>query len=192
MVESARDVQSSAPSNGADEMGSIRIDCARVVPNNNETNAPSGELGNTGPDELFDRARYAVSALKRRGRVGQPGNTLQLKTGLRSRQLLDAPDVVAWHAEQVSVIEADMGGTAELSALARASVREAARLEVIVAVLGDELLARGTLTGKGKCRAATMVYLQTLDRFTRLASTLGLSRRAKALPTIQDYMRGRE
>jgi hypothetical protein len=107
------------------------------------------------------------------------GNTLNLRHGLRSTQLLEQPNITAWHREQVDAITTDLGGDQELTALARASVREAARLEVILGALGDQLLAGGVLTGKGKMRAATTVYLQVLDRFTRLASALGLERRPK-------------
>ena len=147
-----------------------------------DTAAPSGELPAAGP-ELFERAREAVSALRGRGRQSNgraaKGNTLALRTGLRSQQLIEHPDIAEWHREQVEAISADLGGDAELSALARASVREAARLEVIVAALGDELLEHGVLTGKGKSRAATNVYLHVLDRFVRLTSTLGLERRQR-------------
>ena len=111
--------------------------------------------------------------------AGGPGNTLRLETGLRSRLLLEQPDVAAWHREQVEIITADLGGENELSALQRASVREVARLEVIVAALGNELLEGGVLTPKGAGRSATFVYLQVLDRFMKMAGTVGLQRRPK-------------
>lgn len=133
--------------------------------------------------ELFDRAREAVAALRGHGRQADgtagAGNTLNLRHGLRSHQLLEQPDIAAWHSEQVEVISTDLGGASELSALQRASVREVARLEVILAALGDELLEGGVLTGKGKMRAATTVYLQVLDRFVKVAATVGLQRRPK-------------
>jgi hypothetical protein len=152
---------------------------------------PSGELPPCEPD-LFERAREAVSALRGRGRrpdgrAGQ-GNLLALKTGLRSTQLLGLPDVATWHQEQVQAIEADLAGPSELSSLSRASVREVARLEVILGALGDELLEHGVLTGKGKTRSATNCYLQVLDRFVRLAGTLGLQRRARQVPTLDEVL----
>ena len=107
---------------------------------------------------------------------------MNLRHGLRSKQLLNQPDIAAWHQEEVTAIETDLGGEAELSALQRASVREAARLEVILGALGGELLEHGVLTGKGATRAATTTYLQVLDRFVRVANTLGLERKAKQLP----------
>lgn len=143
---------------------------------------PFGELP-PAESELFDRARAAVAALRGRGRQpnGQAGlnNTLRLTSGLRSKQLIEQPDIVAWHREQIQVITADLGGASELAALKRASIREAARLEVIAAALGDDLLNRGVLTGKGAMRAATTTYLQVLDRFVRITATLGLERKPK-------------
>jgi hypothetical protein len=151
---------------------------AQVLP----TVEPSEERPDVDP-ALFERAREAVSAIRGHGRRqnGQAaaGNTIALKTGLRSAQLLNAPDIAAWHTEQVNAITADLGGDAELSSLARGAVREAARLEVILAALGSELLAHGVLTGKGKTRAATSTYLHVLDRYVKLTGTLGLERRTK-------------
>jgi hypothetical protein len=152
---------------------------------------PSGERPAPTPQELFDRARDAVAALRASGsqcdrETGRflPGDTRNLKHGLRSERLVDQPDIAAWHREQVTEITTDLGGDAELTALARASVREIARLEVILAALGTELLQGGVLTGKGKTRAATTTYLQVLDRFTRLAATLGLERRQKRVDSF--------
>lgn len=145
---------------------------------------PSGELA-------FDRAKEAVSALRGQGRQanGQagPGNTLSLRHGLRSTQLLDNPDIATWHGEAVGAITSDLGGDAELSALARGTVREAARLEIILASLGTELLEHGVLTGKGKTRSATNVYLKTLDRYLKIVGTLGLQRRTKRLDLAQAF-----
>lgn len=157
---------------------------------------PSGELPPAAPD-LFDRARAAVSALRGRGRQanGQAGvgNTLALKNGLRSQRLLEHPDIAAWHVAEATAITADLGGETELSALSRAAVREAARLEVILGALGEELFAHGVLTGKGKTRSAATVYLKTLDRFVKLAGLLGLERRARKVPADPlAFIEGRE
>lgn len=148
---------------------------------------PSDELPAVDP-ELFERAREAVTAIRGKGRrpngQGGRGNMLNLRHGLKSRLLLEQADVSTWHREQVEAITADLGGDVGLSALARASVREAARLEVILAALGDGLLMGGVLTAKGKTRAATGTYLRVLDRFTRMVSTLGLSRRTRDVLTL--------
>jgi hypothetical protein len=153
--------------------------------------APFGELPPVDP-ELFERARVAVTALRGRGRQpnGQagPNNTLRLRDGLRSRQLIEQPDVAAWHTRQVEIITADLGGASELTALKSALVRELARLEVILSVIGDELQRTGVLTGKGKVRALTTLHLKVLDRFMKGAALLGLDRRSRQVSSLRDYL----
>lgn len=155
------------------------------------SDGPSGQLPPVDP-ALFERAREAVQALRGQGRQsnGQaaPSNTLAMRTGLRSMQLLKQPDVLEWHREQVAAIEMDLGGSDEMSTLARATAREAGRLEVILAALGEELLEHGVLTGKGKTRSATTIYLKTFDRFLKAATTLGLSRRPRRVPTLAEAL----
>jgi hypothetical protein len=145
---------------------------------------PSGELPPAEP-ALFEQAKAALSAIRGRGRRpnGQagPGNTLNLRSGLRSRQLLDVPDVRAWHCSEVAAIEADLGGPESLSALQKAAVHEVARVRLILASLGENLFEHGVLTTKGKTRAATATYLQVFDRFVRGVTLLGLERQARRL-----------
>lgn len=168
-------------------------DFDRTITDRSRDEPPSEERQTPDTTELFERAREAVSALRGHGRRadGKAGsaNTMAMKTGLRSTQLLQQPDIAAWHREEVESITTDLGGDAELTTLARANVREAARLEVILAALGTELLDGGVLTGKGHMRAATTVYLQVLDRFTRLSQAIGLERRAKRVQTVGEIMR---
>lgn len=145
---------------------------------------PAGERA-----DLLERARGALLALHGQGRqangqAGQ-GNFFGLKTGLRSAQLLDQPDIAAWHREEVAAILTDLGGDEELSALARTTVCEVARLKVILSALGTELLEGGVLTPKGRGRAAMTVYLQVLDRYQRLAASLGLERRQKPVHPLE-------
>lgn len=142
--------------------------------------------------ELFEQARAAVQRLKGRGRrvdgtFGE-GNTGALKHGMTSLQLLDHPDIREWHQSRVSAICADLGGLGELSALQVGLVREVARLEVVVAALGDDLLEHGAITGKGATRAATNVWLAGLDRYARLAGQLGLQRRTRRVPSVAEFM----
>jgi hypothetical protein len=155
---------------------------------------PFSELPPAEP-ELLERARQSLAALRGRGRTqtGQAaaGNTIALRDGLHSPRLLNVPAIASWHAEQVAAIEADLGGALELSALERGFVRELARLEVIVAALGEDVLQHGTLTGKGKTRAATLAYLRVLDRYERLAGRLGLQRKQKRVPDLQEYIASR-
>ncbi|MEO7190068.1 MAG: hypothetical protein ABI051_03330 [Vicinamibacterales bacterium] len=177
----------------ADEMGLNSLECARSVPTHNSAAPPFAELPAAGP-ELFEEARKAVGAIRHRGREGNGrfgmGNGGALKTGLRSRQLIDAPEVGQWHAEAVALITGDLGGSDELSHLSTATVREAARLEVILEALGQDLLVNGTLTAKGRQRAALTAYLGVLAQFARLTNQLGLSRKPKPVATLEQVMRG--
>jgi len=83
----------------------------------------------------------------------------------------------------------DMGG--DLTTLQLASVREVARLEVILAAMGQELLASGVTSGKGRMRALTSAYLMVLDRFVKLSATLGLERRAKRVQALHEVLDGK-
>ena len=104
-----------------------------------------------------------------------------------------------YRPEKCAAIAADLGGEQNLSALQRAAIREAARLEVICAALGHNLLQHGVLTGKGKTRAATLVYLHVFDRLLRASQLLRLDRKDGASggpnsPQVQFYIprNGRE
>jgi hypothetical protein len=119
-----------------------------------------------------------------------PGSSLNIRHGLRSTQLLEQPDISAWHQERVAAITTDLGGDGQVAATASPIVRELARLEIIAAALGTELLEHGVLTQKGAMRAATTTYLQVVDRLTRLAITLGLERKAKPVNPL-DAVRAR-
>lgn len=46
----------------------------------------------------------------------------------------------------------------------------------------------GPVTGKGRVRAIFSTYLSALDRETKLATTLGLERRQKAVPSLQEAL----
>ena len=48
----------------------------------------------------------------------------------------------------------------------------------------------GPVTTKGKSRSLFTGYLAVLDREVRLATTLGLERRARRVPTTSEYLRG--
>ena len=71
------------------------------------------------------------------------------------------------------------------------TVEQLGTVLVILRFLGGNLLAAGPLTGKGRQRAATTAYLQTLDRFMRLAQTVGLERVAKQVVNPADWLEGK-
>ena len=64
--------------------------------------------------------------------------------GLRSRRLLDHPDIAAWHRAQCEAITVDLGGESELTALAQAEQRE------VIAFLREEnRVLKAQLGGRG-------------------------------------------
>lgn len=171
-------VADSTPAEG----GAIDLAVAAPVLDNQHT--PTSE-------ELFESAKQAVLAF-RRTRIDPktnrflPGDTRHLKHGLHSQQLRDQPDIAAWHKEEVAAITADRGGDSEQSTLARGCIREVARCEIILAALGGELLEGGVLTGKGKTRAVTTMYLKVLDRYVNLVRILGLERRTRRVESFAE------
>jgi hypothetical protein len=90
-------------------------------------------------------------------------------------------------AERRNGILADLGGPDGLSIIRTDLVERYLETSLLAEWLGGNLLAEGALTAKGKARAAATLYLQVLDRVSRLASTLGLDRRAKRLNVAQEF-----
>lgn len=121
------------------------------------------------------------------GRFVTGGPSAALRHGLRSSTLMDVPELAAAHRELMDAIAADLGGVENLSTLKRRAVAEASRLSLIVDSLGDDLLSRGVLTGKGRTRAALQAYGMAFDRLQRLMTMLGLERVAAKVPTLRDY-----
>jgi hypothetical protein len=123
-----------------------------------------------------------------RGANGQfmVGNSAARRHGLYSQQLQE--DAAPWRAEQMAAIRADLGE--DVSTLKAHTVEQLGTVLVILRFLGGNLMAEGPLTGKGKSRAATTTYLQTVDRYMRLASMLGLERKAKPVASLEDVLNG--
>ena len=94
--------------------------------------------------------------------------------------------------ELLEQVRRDMGGTddAPQTLLGLQDAYCEARLfrESMFVRLVDE---GGPITTKGKARALYRSYLEALDREERLAKTLGLSKRAKKVPTVEELLRER-
>lgn len=106
---------------------------------------------------------------------------------LRRGELPSQAEAIAALAERQGEIEADLGGPENLSRIHRDAVRDLLRLELVAEFLFERLLQAGPLTGKGRTRAATMTYLQVLDRVHRLRQMVGLERRAKSLNVAEQF-----
>lgn len=89
-----------------------------------------------------------------------------------------------------AAIFADMGGRESVSRVKADPVERYLETSLIAEWLGGNLLADGVLTGKGRARAASTLYLQVLDRVARLAMALGLERRSRKID-LTDYLEQR-
>lgn len=126
----------------------------------------------------------ALAALKRHGRdpaTGQfrAGHFANLKHGRRAPRLFTAGALAEALTVRVEALERDYGGREELTTAEHALVVELGRLQLLTEAAGASLLSLGLTTSTGKARAACSLWLGLLDRQSRLAGQLGLSRRSK-------------
>ena len=154
--------------------------CETPTPPVTDTPLPIGELETSGrgPGGRF---------------VAGPGNRGNWRHGGRSKYVAagETPEQIealAAMAERKAQIETDLGGRENLSQLAADSVADYLRLRMVGEYLAENLMKQGPLTSKGRQRAALTAYLSVVDRTQRIATSLGLSRREKAVPTITDYL----
>jgi hypothetical protein len=139
--------------------------------------APSAERRAAGHDAAGrftagnqDARRSGVRAFETRGAAALPA------------ELRDA------QAAFYSALEADQGGAGELTTIGAGYVRRLTELETICRLLGADLQARGLFTPRGRVRSTYGAFLQTIDRWDKLAQRLGLSRKARQVPTLAEVM----
>jgi hypothetical protein len=122
-----------------------------------------------------------------------PGNSARLVHGLRSQRALNGelggPELKAEANARLRELTADQG---DAGFLRRDLVKRTTQLTIIADTLADELVRNGIITPKGSQRAALTAYLSVIDRLTRLSATLGLERRTKQVPTVEDFLRQRQ
>lgn len=127
--------------------------------------------------------------------VWQLSNRGAYKDGHSSRQLrsylLESPEAVAALTAHRREIETDLGGCSNLSRVQRDLIGRYVETSVLADWLGGNLVAQGVLTPKGRSRAALSAYLLVLDRQHRLALALGLQRRARPVPSPEQYWQQR-
>ncbi len=125
-----------------------------------------------------------LDALKQHGRdpvTGQfvSGHVVNLKHGRRAPRLFTAPALAEALTARVEALERDYGGAGQLTTAEHALVVELGRLQLLTEAAGASLMALGLTTTTGKARAACSLWLGLLDRQSRLAGQLGLSRRTR-------------
>lgn len=124
-------------------------------------------------------------------RAGHPGPAF--KHGARSvlleagRLPAQADARAALQARETGIVT-DLGGVDAVSAIAAGQVQRHVKLELVEGTLWDNLLAHGMLTGKGKSRAAALLWLQVVDRIQKSAAVLGLERRATNVQSFPELL----
>jgi hypothetical protein len=121
--------------------------------------------------------------------AGRPPSLNRLQTGTRSRTVktLLAPA----RSEIEQQVLTDLGGDQDgLPTTLGRLVQVFSEVTLLRQVLFQRMEGQ-PLTNKGKARAMFAAYLQLVDREHRLAQAIGLERRARKLPTLNDYLDGR-
>ena len=119
------------------------------------------------------------------------GNTMAVVHGVR--QVALGRDTVLDTARRLEIrdaVFADLGGREQVSTTRAELVEDFARAVVLRDVAYDHLAAVGPLS-RGRRRAVLDVYLQSSARAEKLACQIGLTRRARQVPSLDDYLDSR-
>jgi hypothetical protein len=98
------------------------------------------------------------------------------------------PDVRMTVVEFKAQVVSDRGGLDELSAIEAARIGHLAEVETTLRLLASDIARNGLLTKRGRTRTVFGRWLEALDRWERLASHVGDGRRARAVPSLSDYL----
>jgi len=86
---------------------------------------------------------------------------------------------------------ADLGGESEVSTVLYELCEDFAAACVLRNLAWAHIAAVGPLTLKGRRRAVVSLYLEASGRAERLASRIGLERKAPPGPSLTEYLKGR-
>ena len=86
-----------------------------------------------------------------------------------------------------AAVVADLGGPG-LSTITTDLVERYTAVKAIGDILANDLVTNGAVSGKGRTRAATTVFLQVLTQQCRLAAVLGLGRKARRVPSASELI----
>jgi hypothetical protein len=124
--------------------------------------------------------------------VGHPGPAW--KNGVRQfeqhGERVLAPDLRQSVDAFRDAVISDRGGVENLTAIEGGYVRRLGELETVVRLLASDLASRGLFTPKGRVRSTVVHWLATLDRWDKFAMRVGIERRARRIPTLQDVLSG--
>jgi hypothetical protein len=144
----------------------------------------------TKPMSPASRARYD------RLSESMKGNTRNLQHGLYSAAVQSGAltALAVQHVEHSEALErlvADRGGMDNVSVIELSLLKKIVVLDRISDHLAGHVLRDGVLSTKGRTRAAVVTYLSVVDRVARLASTLGLERKAKKVGDLESFLQAR-
>ena len=120
-----------------------------------------------------------------------PGNTAAGNTLERSEAFWEA--VREAKAGLVKRLRSDLAINGDAAATLEGLIEAYSEARLVRSAMFHRMVELGgPITTKGKTRALFASYLQALDREVRLATTLGLERRAKAVPSLAEYLERRK
>lgn len=137
------------------------------------TETPSAELPTPCPRCGADNAQDASTCVGCHRFL--PGNVAAVTHG--GRRALDRPEALTAIAGEREELVKHLGGDPSL--LQADLVTDYARVDVLIESVAANIEVGGIFTPKGSARAAVSLLLTLLDRRMRLATTLGLERKAK-------------
>jgi len=144
------------------------------------------------PPDAAQAGKIGPSGRDARGRF-VPGNAESLTHGARAyeRRGVLPPDVAATVDAFRAQLEADRGGAAETTAIEGGYCRRLCQLEGVLELLGRDIAGRGILTPRGRPRSAYRSFLVALGVWDRYAQRLGLSRKPRAVESLERYLERR-
>lgn len=113
----------------------------------------------------------------------QPGNTVALKHG--AYRSLDRPEALIAIAGKRAELAQHLGGDPSL--IQADLLTDYARVDVLIESVAANIEVGGIFTPKGSARAAVSLLLSLMDRRLRLATTLGIERKAKQVDLAQAF-----
>lgn len=116
----------------------------------------------------------------------QPGNKAALTHGAYAAGTRSAEverivgDLEAWQQQLV----VDQGGEADLSTLRRSYLQRLVESEAVLRLIAANLHDKGVFSKGGRTRGAVNTYLRVLGSWDKLASRVGIDKRAKVVATM--------
>jgi hypothetical protein len=83
---------------------------------------------------------------------------------------------------------ADKGGLENCSTLLREYIQQTRNIRVVLDLLSRDMVQHGLFTQKKRVRNVFQRWLETLDRFDRFATKVGLEREARQVASLSAYL----